>query len=99
VRVERSRKSETALPESRQKILLAVPYSCEVRLDRLLAAELGVTRSCLQHWVDAGSLHVWPEDKAALRKPIRNGQVILLSLEPRKQKEPDSQPNICSSQT
>ena len=63
-----------------QTILLDVPYPCEMRLDKLLAGELGVSRSCLQRWCDQGLIHVWPAAKDALRKSIKHGQVIILNV-------------------
>jgi hypothetical protein len=72
-----------------QQITLALSYPCTVRLDRLLASELGVSRSSLQRRVDQGILHIWPHDSNALRKPIRDGQVITLmaNIQPKDSKK------------
>jgi hypothetical protein len=78
VRVERFPRDEPSTDKDGQIIRLELPYPCEVRLDKLLAGELGVSRSCLQRWGDQGLIRVWPADKAALRKPIKNGQVVTI---------------------
>jgi hypothetical protein len=44
----------------------------------LLAGELGVTRASLWREFAHGRLQVWPFVHNALRKPIRNGQIIVL---------------------
>jgi hypothetical protein len=49
-----------------------VPFPCDVRLDRLLAGELGISRSALGRSVSA-------EQRDALRKSVRDGQVYMLS--------------------
>jgi hypothetical protein len=49
-----------------------VPFPCDMRLDRLLAAELGISRSSLQR-------RVLPEQREALRKRVRDGQTLMMS--------------------
>ena len=78
VQVERIPQTGLALNGDEQTILLELPYPCEVRLDKLLARELGVSRSCLQRWFDHGVILIWPASKDALRKPIKNGQVVTI---------------------
>jgi hypothetical protein len=80
--VERVSLGGVAVNGGGQTIFFELPYPCEVRLDKLLAGELCVSRSSIQHWFDQGVLHVWPADKHALRKPVRNGQVIALAVAP-----------------
>jgi hypothetical protein len=53
-------------------IQFAVPFPCDVRLDRLLAAELGISRGSLGRSVS-------PEQRDALRKRVRDGQIYMLS--------------------
>lgn len=53
-------------------ITFDVPLPCDIRLDRLLAAELGISRSSLER-------RVLPEHRDALRKRVRDGQIYLLS--------------------
>jgi hypothetical protein len=50
-------------------IEFAVPFPCDLRLDRLLAGELGVSRSSLQ---------IDPQQLDALRKRVRDGQRIYM---------------------
>jgi hypothetical protein len=64
-----------------KKIRLELAYPGLIRLDRLLAEQFQVSRSCLQRWFDGGRLLIWPEEKNALRKPARNGQIVYLSQE------------------
>lgn len=65
VRVERG-----ALPLGRAVVRLALPFPVQIRLDRLLAQELGVPRSRLPDLVDAAR---------ALRRPVFDGQLVLLA--------------------
>lgn len=65
VRVERG-----ALPVGHAAVRLAVPFPVQIRLDRLLARELGVPRSRLPDLVDA---------TPALRRPVFDGQLVLLA--------------------
>jgi hypothetical protein len=78
VRVEHLSRELRHSDDGGRQIVLELPYQCSMRLDRLLADELGVSRSCLQRWLDRGLLRVWPEEKNALRKPIRNGQLVVI---------------------
>lgn len=65
VRVERG-----PLPAGPAAVLLDVPFPVQLRLDRLLARELGVPRSRLPELVD---------ETRALRRPIRDRQLVLLA--------------------
>jgi hypothetical protein len=49
-----------------------VQFPCDIRLDRLLAGELNISRSALERSVS-------PEQRDALRKRVRDGQVYMLS--------------------
>lgn len=51
-----------------------------LRLDRLLAGELGLSRSRLQALDDRGRLTVEPGGAVALRKPIRDGLAVRIDL-------------------
>jgi hypothetical protein len=51
-----------------------VPFPCDIRLDRLLAAELGISRSALKRRVS-------PEQREALRKRVRDGQALSMSCQ------------------
>lgn len=62
------------------EILLAVPYPVGLRLDRLLATELDLSRSRILSLVEAGRLNVLDRSNA-LKRPPRDGQRILFYLE------------------
>jgi hypothetical protein len=53
-------------------ITFDVPFPCDIRLDRLLAAELRISRSSLER-------RATPEQREALRKRVHDGQTYLLS--------------------
>jgi hypothetical protein len=61
-------------------IRLSVPFSTCVRLERLLATELRLTRSRLQALHEASRLQVDPNRKDALRRPPKQGMRITLDL-------------------
>lgn len=62
------------------EISLLVPLSASMRLDRLLAMELGMSRSRLQALHGAGKLHADPDRKDALRRSPRNESRIRFDL-------------------
>lgn len=68
-----------SLPAPDIEITLAVPYPVGLRLDRLLAAELGFARSRIAALASAGRLDVAGSSNA-MRRPPRNGQIIRLDL-------------------
>ncbi|MBZ9994815.1 DUF1062 domain-containing protein [Mesorhizobium sp. BH1-1-4] len=70
---------------------LEVPVS--LRLDRLLASELGISRSRLQALEGRQLLLVDPEGSKALRKPVREGTTIRVDLAG----EPDRQAIILAA--
>jgi len=61
-----------------RRIRLRVPYPCPVRLDRLLAQELGLSRSALQRAVQSGALTIDPGAARALRRDVRDGTLLVL---------------------
>jgi hypothetical protein len=61
-------------------IALALPHPIGLRLDRLLAAELPLSRSRLQVLFETGEIRVEPERKDALKRGIRDGTLITLDL-------------------
>lgn len=65
VRVERD-----ALPAGCATVRLAIPFPVPIRLDRLLAQELGVPRSRLVGLVNTAR---------ALRRPVFDGQIVRLA--------------------
>ncbi|UIK06532.1 DUF1062 domain-containing protein [Neorhizobium galegae] len=61
-------------------ITLALPYPTGLRLDRLLAAELPLSRSRLRVLFDRQEIRVEPERKDVLKRGIRDGTLITLDL-------------------
>jgi len=72
VAVERISLACDAVPPEHFCICFDVPFPCDIRLDRLLAGELGISRSALER-------RVLPGQREALRKRVRDGQVYMLS--------------------
>ena len=81
VRVEQSSLDCSPEVHRQRRIRLELVHQCSLRLDRLLADELRVSRSRLQQWCQRGLLQIRPEEKDALRKPVRNGQIVSLYQE------------------
>lgn len=61
-------------------IRLAVPQPVALRLDRLLAGELGLSRNHLQALQKAGRLVTAPDGPRMLRRPLRDGTCVTLDL-------------------
>ena len=59
-------------------LLLELVAPCHVRLDRLLAGALDISRTQVQRWFKQGRLGVYPEAPQALRKPAKSGQLIAI---------------------
>ena len=78
-KVERSGGNGPEDDKRTREIRLELKRERVIRLDRLLAEQLHVSRSCLQLWLATGQLVITPERKNALCKPARNGQIIILS--------------------
>jgi hypothetical protein len=72
--------SEATAPTLRLELALAVPEPVGMRLDRLLAAELGMPRSRIQDLGEADRLRVSPDGLRALRRPVRDGIRLLFDL-------------------
>ena len=60
-------------------IFIESHYPGIIRLDRLLAQQLRISRTFIQELVESGRLHIYPGGKNALRKAAHTGQRILLS--------------------
>lgn len=60
------------------RLSLEMPVS--LRLDRLLAGELGISRSRLQAWQKRRLLGIDPDGARALRKPPRDGMSVRVDL-------------------
>jgi hypothetical protein len=69
VEVQRTQLACEAALDADLCIHFDVPFPCDIRLDRLLAGQLGVARSALERSVP-------PEQHRALRKSVRDGQTV-----------------------
>ncbi|MDW5314037.1 DUF1062 domain-containing protein [Rhizobium sp. PL01] len=69
-------------------IELRVPFAISMRLDRLLASELKISRSRLQALNDRGALQVGADRDGALRRRVRNGAHVLFDLTAETDREP-----------
>jgi hypothetical protein len=81
VQIERTPLADQAAAAGHVCIDFDVPFPCDIRLDRLLARELGVSRSTLQEWYECAVLQVWPGQRGALSKRVRDGQRVGLKLQ------------------
>ncbi|PBB81967.1 hypothetical protein CK218_09290 [Mesorhizobium sp. WSM3879] len=59
---------------------LRLDAATPLRLDRLLAGELGISRSRLQAWEARRLLAIEPCGAKALRRPVRDGMVVRVDL-------------------
>lgn len=78
VRVERPAGS----PPAGARIRLHLPHPCSIRLDRLLARELGRSRGALQQALRRGDLSIEPGGERALRRAVRDGTVVVIGSSP-----------------
>ena len=62
------------------ELQLRVEMPTSLRLDRLLAGELGISRSRLQGWEERKRLKIDPDGARAMRKPLRDGLAIRIDL-------------------
>lgn len=63
------------------QIDLSVPFTASLRLDRMLATELCLSRSRLQALHKCAALTIEPDRKQALKRPARDGSRIMLDLQ------------------
>ena len=80
VSIRKSRNDGCADSAGAIAISLALALPCGMRLDRLLSAELGVSRGQLGRWFDVGALCLSPVARKALRAPIVDRQSIAIDL-------------------
>ncbi|TGT49875.1 DUF1062 domain-containing protein, partial [Mesorhizobium sp. M00.F.Ca.ET.170.01.1.1] len=59
---------------------LRLDAATPLRLDRLLAGELGISRSRLQTWQERQLLAIEPDGANALRRPARDGMAVRIDL-------------------
>ncbi|MEZ2331765.1 DUF1062 domain-containing protein [Mesorhizobium sp. RCC_202] len=62
------------------RLELRLHNSTPLRLDRLLAGELGISRSKLQGWEERKRLSIERDGTRALRKPVRDGLTVRIDL-------------------
>lgn len=70
--VVRNVQFEGTMPARRLEILCSVPEPVGLRLDRLLANELRLSRSRIRRLAEAGDLFVFPS-ASSVRRPVRDG--------------------------
>jgi len=75
------------------ELRLGLEMPTSLRLDRLLAGELSISRSRLQALEEKGLLIVDPDGAKALRKPTRAGMTVRVDLV----HEPDREAIICAA--
>jgi hypothetical protein len=68
--------SDSTMPRRQLEILCCVPEPVGLRLDRLLANELRLSRSRIQGLAKAGHLVVFPPG-SQLRRPVRDGMRLV----------------------
>lgn len=72
--------SEGANPAQRLDVRLAVPEPTRLRLDRLLATELGLARLRIKGLCEDARLAISPNGARMLRKPLRDGTALSFDL-------------------
>jgi hypothetical protein len=70
---------ESTMPTRRLEILCCVPEPVGLRVDRLLANELQLSRSRIQRLARTGELVAFPQG-SHLRRPVRDGMRLIVSL-------------------
>ena len=68
---------KSVMPARRLEILCSVPEPVGLRVDRLLANELRLSRSRIQRLAEAGDLVVFPS-VSSLHRPVRDGMRLVL---------------------
>ncbi|WP_348625678.1 DUF1062 domain-containing protein [Mesorhizobium sp. LNHC221B00] len=81
VAVQRHLVGETSESATALELRLGLEMPISLRLDRLLANELGISRSRLQAFEERRLLAVRPDGAKALRRAAREGTIVLIDLE------------------
>jgi len=68
---------KSVMPARRLEILCSVPDPIGLRVDRLLANELRLSRSRIRRLAEAGDLVVFPS-LSSLQRPVRDGMRLVL---------------------
>jgi hypothetical protein len=80
VTLRKERLCEAPLSVRWLSLRLAVPQPVSLRLDRLLARELSLSRTHLQALQKADRLVIAPDGPRMLRRPLRDGTCVTLDL-------------------
>jgi hypothetical protein len=72
--------SESIMPVRRLEILCTVPEPTALRVDRLLASELRLSRSRIQSLEKSGDLRLIDRSAQAMRKPVCDGLRLTIDL-------------------
>lgn len=80
VRVEKRTDGGSIAGAACLEIILALSLPCRLRLDGLLARELGIARNAILRAHEAGALTLMPASRKVLRAPVRDGQQIRIDL-------------------
>ncbi|MER8695082.1 DUF1062 domain-containing protein [Mesorhizobium opportunistum] len=81
VAVQRHLVGQTSESATALELRLGLEMPISLRLDRLLANELGISRSRLQALQERRLLTVRPDGAKALRRAAREGMIVLIDLE------------------
>lgn len=79
VRVETSETAPDYRADRPRIVIIESRYPRIIRLDRLLAQQLGISRTSVQELYESGRLRIDPDGKNALRKAAYTGQRVLLN--------------------
>ncbi|MEM7225236.1 MAG: DUF1062 domain-containing protein [Pseudomonadota bacterium] len=80
VTVDKLRTAACPRDPSQVAITLELEAASDLRLDRLLARELKLSRSALRRLCEEGLLDLLPSVNGALRRPARDGQEVRIHL-------------------
>jgi hypothetical protein len=72
--------SEGSEPLAGIEITLVVPIPTCLRVDRLVASELGISRARVQELQAAGRLAISPQGARMLRRPVRDGMRVSIEV-------------------
>jgi hypothetical protein len=67
-------------PPDMLELLLVAPFPVGVRLDRLLATELGLSRTRIEELTASGILRISTAGVRALRRPVRDQTIVQIGL-------------------
>jgi hypothetical protein len=71
---------ESSASTCQLEILCAVPHPITLRVDRLLAVELQLSRSRIQSLEKSGELTVFPRGSRVLRGSVRDGMRLMVNV-------------------